>query len=505
MGYARRVFEEDEHTMMVPALSEGSFFADRYRLDALIGSGAMGRVYDAVELHSGRRVALKVLHRERMGEEETVDRFEREAEVLASIGHPCIVEIFTFHKTADGTPYLAMELLEGLTLKTRLQNGGRFEDPRDFQEILDGLCGALGAAHARGVVHRDLKPDNVFLLATGEPRAKLVDFGLSRMAKASKAITHSGMILGTPRYMAPEQIQDASSAGPAGDIYSLGAILHEALTGRSPYPAEDYGQLLGCVLENRITPLEEVRPELGPALGPVIRKAMARQPEDRYATADDLADAFAAAVGVPSRRAEIAARHQRRQTGRPRRHSGQSIDVASKSSTLAFDASAARAALAEAEKQAEAVSVAAPGAAGFAQDGHTAPMKDTAPSRPSFPQTPFPKTRASFEPEELPKAAPQQPFPSQPPPPSQPAPPPASVPPSPLKGSTMLIQDAASLVPAAPFAPSQAPPAAGFSPPSSPAPAPKKRRGCAVALFVLALIVVVAVSALAGLALRYYL
>ncbi|HBQ10834.1 MAG TPA: hypothetical protein DEF51_06480, partial [Myxococcales bacterium] len=111
MGYARAVFEEDEHTMMVPAFAEGSFFADRYRLDSLIGSGAMGRVYEAVELHSSRRVALKVLHRERLGEPDTVERFEREAEVLASIGHPCIVEIFTFHRTSDGTPYLAMELL----------------------------------------------------------------------------------------------------------------------------------------------------------------------------------------------------------------------------------------------------------------------------------------------------------------------------------------------------------------------------------------------------------
>lgn len=512
MGYARAVFEEDEHTMMVPAFAEGSFFADRYRLDSLIGSGAMGRVYEAVELHSSRRVALKVLHRERLGEPDTVERFEREAEVLASIGHPCIVEIFTFHRTSDGTPYLAMELLEGLTLKTRLQNGGRFEDPKDFQEILDGLAGALSAAHARGVVHRDLKPDNVFLLATGEPRAKLVDFGLSRMAKADKSITQSGMILGTPRYMAPEQIQDASSAGPAGDLYSMGALIHEALTGQSPYPAQDYGQLLGCVLENRITPLEDVRPELGPALGPVIRKAMARQPGDRYATADDLADAYAAAIGVPSRRAEIAARHQKR-AARPRRHSGQSIDVASKSSTLAFDASAARAALADAERQMRPeVSLPQASDRGFAaQDGSTEPMRDAEPSSASSPS--FPSTRASFEPEELPPfpSAQASPAPSpaqSTPPPSAPAsqaPPPraAAQPPSPLKGSTMLISDAAiASLPAPPLA--HTPPAASFST-RAPATAPKKKRGCGVAIFLVALLVVVVLSALAGFALRAYL
>ncbi|HJL19881.1 MAG TPA: protein kinase [Sandaracinaceae bacterium LLY-WYZ-13_1] len=330
-------FDEDESTVMMPTFSDGSFFADRYRIESLLGAGAMGRVYAAVELHSGRRVALKVLHKERLAEEETVERFRREAEVLASIGHPCIVEIHTFHHDRDGTPYLAMELLEGVTLKTRLQSAGRFEDPLDLQEVLDGICGALSAAHARGIVHRDLKPDNIFLLATGEPRAKLVDFGLSRLAKADKSLTRSGMILGTPRYMAPEQIRDASSAGPSVDIYSLGILVFEALTGQSPYPAEDYGQLLGCVMEGRTTALEEVRPELA-AIGEVIRRATHPEVSVRYQSCDELADAYAAAVGRPSRRAQIASL-RRPEPPRPRRHSSATIPV-NKGSTLAFDVSA---------------------------------------------------------------------------------------------------------------------------------------------------------------------
>lgn len=285
--------------------SDGSTFADRYRIVTQIGSGAMGRVYEAVELHTGRRVALKLLHQKRLGDPDTVERFKREAEVLASIGHPCIVEVHAFHRAADGTPYLAMELLEGLTLKKRLQGGGRFEDPCDFQEVVDAVCAALGAAHARGVVHRDLKPDNIFLTATGVPRAKLVDFGLSRIAKKEKSLTRTGTMLGTPRYMAPEQARDASSAGPLVDLYSLGVIVFESLAGRSPYPAEDYGQLLGCIMEGRSTPLEEIRPELA-GIGAIVRRALNPDPTQRFASCDEFADAYARAVGVPSTRHRFA-------------------------------------------------------------------------------------------------------------------------------------------------------------------------------------------------------
>ena len=337
------MFEEQEHTVMVPTFSEGSFFADRYRVDRLLGSGAMGRVYEATELHTSQRVALKVLHRERLGEEETVARFKREADVLASIGHPCIVEVFTFHETKDGVPYLAMELLEGHTLKNQLQSKGRYEDPVQLQPIVDGLAGALDAAHARGIVHRDLKPDNVFLLKKGGVAAKLLDFGLSSIGKADKSLTHSGMILGTPRYMSPEQIQNATSAGPKGDLYSLGVIVFESLAGQSPYPAQDYGQLLGCVLENRIQPLLQFRPDLPPQLSELIRRALQPDPSQRLASCGEFADAYGAAIGRASNRGAIdgLAKSNRQ---RQRRSSGQNL-IVSRSETLAFDASAARAAL----------------------------------------------------------------------------------------------------------------------------------------------------------------
>ena len=448
------MFDDQDNTVMIQTFSEGSFFADRYRIDKILGTGAMGRVYDATELHSGRRVALKVLHRERLGEADTMERFRREAEVLASIGHPCIVEIYTFHHTPDGTPYLAMEILEGVTLKTRLQEGGRFEDPREFQEILDGICGALSAAHERGVVHRDLKPDNVFLLASGQPRAKLVDFGLSRMAKTDKSITHSGMILGTPRYMAPEQIRDASSAGPSGDIYSIGVILHEALTGQSPYPAQDYGQLLGCVLEARIVPLRDLRPELPPAIGALIRRAMSADPAQRFQTCDELADAFASAIGVPSRRVQIAAMKRRAEPRRERLASLATSLVGSKSSTLAFDGSAARQMLEQMATpdagtlRGDAVSLAQEdpsSGAQFAQGATTDPMAEPAPGA---------------------LGAPPAARPAPPPPARRPAAP-APLTPPPMEGSPAPYSPAPRSHSPAPHSHSPAPYSA---PPHSPAP-----------------------------------
>ncbi len=328
--------EDDEHTVMLPSFGLGSFFAERYRIDTLLGSGAMGRVYAALEMYSGRRVALKILHKERLGEPETVERFQREAEVLASIGHPCIVEIYTFHRAGDGTPYLAMELLEGETLKARLSSAGPFRDPRELQGIVDCVCSALGAAHARGIVHRDMKPDNVFLPASGEPRAKLVDFGLSRMQAQDANLTQSGMILGTPRYMAPEQLRNAASVGPSVDLYSVGILIYEALTGSSPYPAQDYGQLLGCVMEGRTTPLTQIRPDLA-VIEEVVSRAIDPDPQRRFGSSQELADAYAIAVGAPSRRAAIPARP--RSEARRTPSAGAISLVDGRGSTLAFDAS----------------------------------------------------------------------------------------------------------------------------------------------------------------------
>ena len=188
-----------------------------------------------------------------------------------------------------------MELVEGETLGERIRRDGRIP-PEELVPVVDAVCDALQAAHDAGVIHRDLKPDHVYLPSAGYP-VRLLDFGLSA-AVNTKKLTATNTVLGTPRYMAPEQIASAKNAGPAADIYSLGVIVYECLAGVSPFAASDQGKLLGAILHNRIEPLERVCPELPMEMGGVLSRAMAKTPEARFATPRELADAFADAAGV---------------------------------------------------------------------------------------------------------------------------------------------------------------------------------------------------------------
>ncbi len=281
---------------------EGSVLDGRFRLVASLGTGSMGRVLRAIDCHTGQEVALKLLHRERARDPEALERFRREAAILESIGHPAIVRVISMGQT-DETPWLAMELLHGETLEDRLKRGPL--GVKEIVPILNTLCDGLAAAHMAGVVHRDLKPSNVLLTSSGQLPCKLLDFGLSRI-KSSKTLTRKGTMIGTPRYMAPEQIRASLHADVRSDTFSVGVILYEMLTGVSPYPAEDLGQLLGCVLEQRTVPLSERRPDVPAAVGSVIARAMARDPSDRFQTAGAIAEAYANAIGVNSGRSMLA-------------------------------------------------------------------------------------------------------------------------------------------------------------------------------------------------------
>ncbi|MGF1467667.1 MAG: serine/threonine-protein kinase [Sandaracinaceae bacterium] len=554
--------DPDDATVLMPHLAEGSFFAGgRYRIERLLGTGAMGRVYRATMVRSGRPVALKVLHQERQTEEETVERFRREAEALAELGHPCIVKVLAFHQAEDGTPYLAMELLEGSTLKQVLRER-RFEDPLDLQPIVDGICAALDAAHERGVIHRDMKPDNIFLLESGIPPVKIVDFGLSRLQQQG-SITRAGMILGTPRYMAPEQFRDAAGVDGRVDIFSVGVILFEALAGISVYPAEDYGQLLGCVIEGRVRSLEDHRPDLPPALAELVRRAMKEDPAERYATAGELADAFGAAIDSPSRRVQLS---QKVPATRPQGFVRSSL-VPSAHSTLSMDVSApglSRPKRAPGEGPLSAAALASslppprkvgtpvlgdamrpprtppwgslpqspppaePSSPPSVDLAATLPDRATVPdasgpgrelgaagpsgaiTTPRLGRRPAPQTARGPNVDDLPtmrripRGAPAEQPPSSPapsPPPSTKGPGPARAPafPETRVGGTMVLRDVQPNWPP----PEPIPPRA-FSQPAPPPPRPR-RRTLGVVLFIVALVVVVVTSAVAGFMLRAYL
>jgi eukaryotic-like serine/threonine-protein kinase len=294
-------WDDEAPTRITNPFEGGSFFGERFQITRELAVGGMGSVYEALDLHTQKPVALKVMKKDRKASEEAVQRFHREAEILASMDHPGIVRIRGFGHASDGRPWLAMELLEGETLLDKVRREGPLP-VEAVATVVRATCDALEAAHRRGVVHRDLKPENIFLPAAGESPVKVLDFGLSQMAGGAK-LTRTGAILGTPRYMAPEQIRSARDADARVDVYALGIIAYEALAGSSPFTASDHGQLLGAILTGRRRPLKEVRPDLQAAVEEVLSGALAPNPDERFASAAELAGAFDAAVGRAAPRA----------------------------------------------------------------------------------------------------------------------------------------------------------------------------------------------------------
>jgi serine/threonine protein kinase len=225
------------------AMGEGAVVAERFVIEQHAGLGGMGDVFRAVDRQTGKRVALKLL---RQRTEEHVARFQREARLLAALRHPAIVQYVAHGETDDGRHYLAMEWLEGEDLATRLRKGPL--GVADSLAVAGRIAEALVAVHGQGVVHRDLKPANVFLPGGDPARAMLIDFGIARPEDTVHQLTSSAAILGTPAYMAPEQIQGACSVDVRSDVYSLGAILFECLTGRPPFVGPHVMAVLAKVL-----------------------------------------------------------------------------------------------------------------------------------------------------------------------------------------------------------------------------------------------------------------
>jgi serine/threonine-protein kinase len=281
-------------------LTSGTVVAGRFRVEARLGEGGMAVVYQVFDLPTQRHLALKVLKRDLSAIPEAASRFRREGELLVRLDHPGIVRIETFGTTETGELFLAMELLTGETLGARLKRLGRME-PHDLAPVVAGVCSALAFAHGRGVIHRDLKPENVFLARrpSGEERVKVLDFGISKVFGAER-LTQTGELLGTPRYMAPEQLAADHDLDARVDVYALGVMLYECLTGMAPFSGRAPSDLIVAILHGRAVPLRSVRPDVAPEVEGVVARAMAKAREARFATPEEFANAFLAAIGRTS-------------------------------------------------------------------------------------------------------------------------------------------------------------------------------------------------------------
>jgi serine/threonine protein kinase len=270
-----------------------------YRIDRRIGRGGMGVVYLATDLALERAVALKVLAEELAKQPGFQRRFVGESKLAASLDHPNVIPIYAAGEF-DGVLYIAMRFVPGNDLRTLLREEGRLE-PERAARLVAQVGSALDAAHAHGLVHRDVKPANV--LMGGEDHVYLTDFGLSKRVAADSEATRTGMVLGTLDYVAPEQIR-GQDVGPFTDVYSLGCMAVHLLTGQVAYPIEtEEGKLWAHFSEPPPLPSARV-PELGKRFDALVTRALAKRPEDRFATAGELGAAMLAAAGTtaPARR-----------------------------------------------------------------------------------------------------------------------------------------------------------------------------------------------------------
>ena len=268
---------------------------NRYAVLGLLGGGGMGRVFHAHDRVLDRDVALKILRDEYTRDEEFVGRFEREAKAAASLNYPHIVQVYDRGTAADGTYYIAMEYVPGGTLKDRIFESGAMR-AAEAARMATQVADALGVAHARGVVHRDIKPQNVLLTAHGD--AKVADFGIARAASET-TVSDNSLVLGTAKYMSPEQAT-GDLVGPASDLYSLGVLLYEMLTGEVPFEADSEIDVAMNHVTTPPPPPMEKNPSVPDALNAVVMKLLEKKPEDRYPGAAELvADLSRAVEGLP--------------------------------------------------------------------------------------------------------------------------------------------------------------------------------------------------------------
>jgi serine/threonine-protein kinase len=285
----------------------GDVIANKYEVTGLLGSGGMGYVISARHTDLGEMVALKFLRPEALAHPELVERFAREARAAAKIRSEHVANVFDVGTLPDGTPYIVMEHLAGKDLADHLHQEGALPISLAVEYIMQA-CEALAAAHAHGIVHRDIKPENLFLTrqAQGMEIIKILDFGISKIAlpRGKRALVRTQMALGSPVYMSPEQIRSSEHVDARSDIWAIGCVLFELLTGVTAFDEPSLLELSAAILEREPVPLLTLRPDASQELEDVLLRCLAKNPDDRYQNVADLAIAL---YPFAPRRARISA------------------------------------------------------------------------------------------------------------------------------------------------------------------------------------------------------
>ena len=273
---------------------KGRVFDRKYRLVRLLGEGGMGAIYEAEHTLINRKVALKVLHPDLVVQPEALDRFVREAQAASAIGHPNIIEIFDVGREPDGAAFMVMELLKGHDLGSVLCLEGTINSGRAVDISLQ-ILSALHEVHRKGIVHRDMKPENIFLTIDDRMRevVKILDFGIAKVqpradTPASLSRTRTGVVLGTPYYLAPEQARGSRGFDHRVDLWSMGVMFYEMLSGARPFEGENYNEILSAILMDEPRPLAEAAPHLPQRLTAIVDRALQKNPDERYATAGEM-------------------------------------------------------------------------------------------------------------------------------------------------------------------------------------------------------------------------
>jgi serine/threonine-protein kinase len=294
-------------------IAPGEVIAEKYRVERVLGRGGMGVVVAAMHLHLDQRVALKFIIPGAVGDDsQAIERFLREARAAVRLKSEHVAKVLDVAKLPSGSPYIVMEFLEGRDLSQVVEIEGPLDPERSADYVLQA-CEALAEAHAMGIVHRDVKPQNLFLTkgVSGAPLVKVLDFGVSKVRNPNgidSALTRTASIMGSPMYMAPEQMRSARAADARSDIWALGVVLYTLLTGDAPFEAETMTELALKVVQDAHPPISARRAGIAPALSAIVDRCLAKDPANRFPDVSDLAIALSEFAPPASR---LVAEHTR--------------------------------------------------------------------------------------------------------------------------------------------------------------------------------------------------